>query len=132
METLLLVEDDPDAGEATREVLEAAGYRVVLARDAGQAYERLEREPVSGLVVDLALPDVGGDELLGRLRADRRFDRLPVVIHTAVPMTAALRPRLSKASGIVEKAGRPEALVRTVERALAQQPPEADRWLVEP
>jgi CheY-like chemotaxis protein len=133
MVTLLLVEDDPDAGEAAREALAGAGFQVEVASDAAQALARLEREAFGALVVDLGLPGLGGADLLDRLRADPRHRDLPIVIHTASPMTAALRPRLAAASGVVEKAGRTAPLLEALERALASRPGQASAlWLLEP
>ncbi len=133
MVTLLLVEDDPDAGEAAREALLGAGFQVEVAGDASQALARLEREDIGALVVALALPGIDGADLLDRLRADPRHRDLPIVIHTAAPMTAALRPRLAAASGVVEKAGKAAPLLEALERALAaRRGPGPEGWLLEP
>ncbi|MGC4115564.1 MAG: response regulator [Myxococcales bacterium] len=133
MVTLLLVEDDPDAGEATREELAGAGFQVEVASDAAQALARLEQEPFGALVVDLRLPGLDGADLLARLRADPRHQDLPVVIHTATPMTARLRPRLAGASGVVQKAGKPAPLLEAVQRALSARPTGGpNTWLLEP
>jgi len=58
-ETILLVEDDEFVRELERQVLEAAGYRVLAAQDPNDAERRFEevRGQVDLLVTDVVMPD---------------------------------------------------------------------------
>jgi two-component system cell cycle sensor histidine kinase/response regulator CckA len=64
-ETILLVEDQVFVRQATAEVLESAGYRVLLAGSAAQAgtVYRQCLEGVDLLLLDVVLPGTSGREL---------------------------------------------------------------------
>lgn len=70
-ETILLAEDEMFVRKATSEVLESAGYRVVIAGSASQALEAHRRcsEPVDLLLTDLVMPGISGHELANELVA---------------------------------------------------------------
>jgi two-component system chemotaxis sensor kinase CheA len=80
---VLVVEDSFTVRELQRSILEAAGYRVVTARDGREALQRLDEDPEIGLVVtDIEMPELDGIGLLRAIRADSRRAELPVVIVT--------------------------------------------------
>ncbi|MBI5069935.1 MAG: response regulator [Deltaproteobacteria bacterium] len=67
-EHLLVVDDDTRVRVLLERVLTTAGYRVTLAEDGVVALQRLAQHPDIRLVItDLAMPRMGGDELLRRL-----------------------------------------------------------------
>jgi DNA-binding NtrC family response regulator len=68
--TVLLVEDEPFVREATRSILERAGFEVLLAEDAAdamQVYEGFQRH-IDLVVTDMILPGRTGQELGHDLR----------------------------------------------------------------
>jgi two-component system, sensor histidine kinase and response regulator len=65
---VLLVEDNADARQATREILLLLGWQVLEADSGAEALRAVcKREPLLALV-DLSLPDVNGYELIEELR----------------------------------------------------------------
>jgi CheY-like chemotaxis protein len=64
-ETILLVEDEAFVRTATAEVLESAGYRLVIARSAGEALAAYRRcsWTVDLLLCDIVMPGMSGREL---------------------------------------------------------------------
>ncbi len=76
---ILVVDDDPEICDILRRTLEAAGYRVVIARDGMEAMREVELNRPSMLFVDLMMPKVDGEELLRILGTPRP----PVVLVTA-------------------------------------------------
>jgi len=70
-ETILLAEDEAFVRKATGEVLESAGYRVVIAGSATQALEAHRRcyGRVDLLLADLVMPGISGHELANELVA---------------------------------------------------------------
>jgi len=66
---VLLIEDDVQARELYRDILEAAGYRVAEAPSAAAAMEALGRERFDAAVVDYSLPDLDGLSLARRIAA---------------------------------------------------------------
>ena len=78
--TVLLVEDEAAVRRMTRRLLERPGYRVLEARHGAAALLVGEAHggAVDVLVTDLRMPEMGGPELIGRLRARR--PGLPTVL----------------------------------------------------
>lgn len=83
--TILVVDDSITTRTLEKGILEAAGYRVVVCVDGQDALDRLraEVEPVDLVVADVEMPRLDGFGLLGALRADERFARLPVILMTS-------------------------------------------------
>jgi two-component system, chemotaxis family, sensor kinase CheA len=80
---VLVVEDSFTVRELQRSILEAAGYRVVTARNGREALQCLAEDAEVGLVLtDIEMPELDGIELVRAIRADERHAELPVVIVT--------------------------------------------------
>lgn len=82
--TVLVAEDSITSRILLQGILEAAGYQVATAVDGLDAYTRLCTEPFDLLVSDVDMPRLNGFDLTARIRADRRFAELPVVLVTAL------------------------------------------------
>ncbi len=76
-----MVEDEAAVRLALRLGLERAGFAVVEAASAAEAWARFPQADV--VVLDWMLPDEPGLRLLERLRQDPRGERLPVLMLTA-------------------------------------------------
>jgi CheY-like chemotaxis protein len=68
---VLVVEDEALVRLVVIELLESLGFRAEEAATAGEAVDKLTREPVSpaAVIIDIGLPDRRGDALAGELRA---------------------------------------------------------------
>ena len=66
---LLVVDDNVDAATMLAMLLEASGHQVAVEHDALQTLERARTEAPEVCLVDIGLPDVNGNELARRLRA---------------------------------------------------------------
>jgi len=64
-ETILLVEDEAFVRKVTAEVLESAGYKLVIASSAAEALDAHRRyaAPVDLLLADVVMPGMSGREL---------------------------------------------------------------------
>jgi two-component system cell cycle response regulator DivK len=83
---VLVVEDNEKNMKLFRDVLVATGHRTLEATTGGQALELATAHSPDLVLMDIQLPDIGGVEALGRLRADVRTASLPVVALTAQAM----------------------------------------------
>ncbi len=84
--TVMVVDDDPDIREAVQDILSFEGYTVVQADNGREALDLLsQREPVRPCIIllDLMMPVMDGEELVGLLQKDPELSRLPVILVTA-------------------------------------------------
>jgi two-component system, OmpR family, KDP operon response regulator KdpE len=77
---LLVVDDEPPIVRAVAANLRVRGYEVVTAATGEGALTAVEVHQPDCVVLDLALPDLGGLEVLRRLRT---WTEVPVVVLTA-------------------------------------------------
>lgn len=77
---VLLVDDDPELRSMLEEYLSKAGFEVAVARNGVEALRLVARERPDLLLLDVAMPELGGFDVLKELRAG---SRLPVLMLTA-------------------------------------------------
>lgn len=92
---VLVADDSRAVRQATALILERAGYKVDLADNGQSAWRMLGRTRYDALVTDLEMPEVGGFELISRLRDDDILSPLPVIILSSRANQAA-RVRAAK------------------------------------
>lgn len=85
---VLLVEDDESVRRMVRVSLEMNEYDVIEAKDGLEGLLLLEMEKPDAVVLDLMMPDVGGERMLAQLRSAPETKRTPVVIITGKPEVA--------------------------------------------
>jgi len=113
---LLVVDDESQVAQGLAALLEARGYQVELAYDGRQVLERLEREPLPDLILlDYGMGDVGGEQVLQRVRETPRLSNLPVLLATASSITLDSVPR---ASGFLRKPYPREVLFAMIKKLL--------------
>ncbi|PHK93143.1 hybrid sensor histidine kinase/response regulator [Pseudoroseomonas rhizosphaerae] len=103
---VLIVEDEPAVAMLLQMLLDEHGWDGVIAHNAREAFERMDRETFDAMTLDLMLPDVDGISLFRRLRQRPDGKALPVVVISA---TAALgRQELNgDAVGVVDWLDKP-------------------------
>ncbi|MHC5035480.1 MAG: response regulator [Planctomycetota bacterium] len=81
---VLVVDDEPDAVEFVRTVLEEAGYEVLSAAngDAGLAKARAEAPDL--IILDVQMPGKDGFTVFAEARGDEQLKGIPVVMLTGV------------------------------------------------
>jgi CheY-like chemotaxis protein len=77
---LLLVDDDVASLETMSRILEAAGWRTILAHNGVEALAVLGRTRPAAIILDLIMPEMDGFEFLQRLREDRHLKSIPVIV----------------------------------------------------
>jgi two-component system cell cycle response regulator len=83
---ILAVEDEPDHLMAVEMLFRGEpGYRFFGAGTTKEAEEILEREQVDLVLLDLALPGEDGLTFCRRIKAQERFNALPVIAFSAFP-----------------------------------------------
>ena len=114
---VLLCDDDPLLVDLVQYRLPARGWDVVVARDGGEALERLSEATPSAIVLDAMMPIVDGYEVLRRLREEPATAATPVIMLTARKQeTDVLRALDLGASDYMVKPFIPEELVARLAR----------------
>jgi two-component system chemotaxis sensor kinase CheA len=81
---VLVVDDQHSVRQLQRSILEAAGYRVDVARQGREALQKVLDDPEVDLVLtDVQMPVMDGFELLKAIREDESRGSLPVAIVTS-------------------------------------------------
>ncbi|HEY4239177.1 MAG TPA: response regulator [Kofleriaceae bacterium] len=79
----LVVDDSRAIREAMTSMLGREGWIVDVAEDGARALQMAKQLRYDLIVTDLEMPELGGFELIARLRKDERFKATPVVIITS-------------------------------------------------
>jgi CheY-like chemotaxis protein len=80
--SILAVDDDPIQREFCAVYLAGPQADVTTAGSAEEGLALLETTAFDVALVDVDMPGINGIEMVRRLRADRRFDDLPVMVIT--------------------------------------------------
>ena len=85
-QVVLLVEDNERNLKLARDVLEYAGFTVLVATSGEEAVATARRSAPDVILMDLQLPGIDGHTALSLLRADSTTGSIPVVALTAFAM----------------------------------------------
>ena len=83
---LLLVEDNAINQLVAQELLEKAGFVVTIANDGQEAIDAVQRQAFDGVLMDIQMPVMDGFAATRKIRADARFQDLPIIAMTANAM----------------------------------------------
>jgi CheY-like chemotaxis protein len=93
--SVLVVEDDEDQRHLVRALLGARGWRVREAVNGRLALDAVAAKLPDVILLDLMMPEMDGFELVAALQAKAAWREIPVVVVTALDLTAEDRRRLS-------------------------------------
>ena len=77
---ILVIDDEPQMHRFLKPALEAAGYDTLRADTGGEGLRLAASRAPDAVLLDLGLPDMDGQDALGRLRA---FSAVPVIVVSA-------------------------------------------------
>jgi two-component system phosphate regulon response regulator PhoB len=122
---ILVVEDEPAIVELVTFSLREAGWEVQAVSTANAAWEAITQRVPDLVLLDWMLPDQTGLRLLGRIRSDRQFQRIPVIMLTAKSMEEDKISGLDAgADDYVTKPFSPRELQARVKALLRRKAPE--------
>jgi CheY-like chemotaxis protein len=91
MSKILVVEDVSDSANLARKILSKYKHEVVIAESGEEALQYAGDEDLKLIILDLGLPDMDGQTLLGILRRDDQLENIPIIVCTAWPPDSAKR-----------------------------------------
>ena len=123
--TILIVEDEPAIVELVKYSLREAGWTCRTVASALEAWEFLQQRTPQLILLDWMLPDQTGLRLLSRIRADRQFGAIPVIMLTAKSMEEDKLAGLdSGADDYITKPFSPRELLARSKALLRRKSPE--------
>jgi signal transduction histidine kinase/CheY-like chemotaxis protein len=93
--SVLVVEDDEDQRQLVRAILGPRGWTVREAVNGRLALDAVAAELPDVILLDLMMPEMDGFELVAALQAKPAWREIPVIVVTALDLTAEDRRRLS-------------------------------------
>jgi len=131
---VLVVEDDPDAADALKILLEDEGFATVLAPDAKAALDRVHSEKPDVILLDVMMPaGTEGFHFVWELRKDPDpgLRDLPIIVLTAIQAKTGLKFRPEEGDSaygpyeylpvqaFLDKTASSAELIATINKALA-------------
>ncbi len=119
---ILLVEDEKDLIETVTLRLEAAGYEVISACDGLEGLGKAKREKPDLIILDLMLPKMDGFKVCGLLKADTRYNKIPIIMFSARAQESDKRMGQEVfADAYITKPFEPQLLLEKIRQLLNQQ-----------
>ena len=121
---ILLVEDNEINQQLTVEMLKNAGFEIDIAANGSEASQAVKGSSYDAVLMDVQMPVMSGYEATSLIRADGRFDELPIIAMTAYAMNGAKEQCL--AAGMNDYISKPidqERLFTTLARWVRPEAP---------
>ncbi|WP_437919942.1 response regulator [Sphingobacterium sp. LRF_L2] len=80
---VFLCDDDPSILDVLEMIVQFAGAEAIIERDSAKLYERMLTTKPDILIVDLWMPNLSGDEVIKRVKADDFLKQTYVVCISA-------------------------------------------------
>jgi two-component system chemotaxis response regulator CheV len=134
--TVFFADDSSVARKQITSTLEAMGVNHISAVNGRQAWEELQKiasyadssgvpvkDMVQVILTDVEMPEMDGYMLTRKVKEDRRFAGIPVLMHSSLSSTS--NQQLGKAVGVDEYVPKfePQRLAQTLERLLTGNTP---------
>jgi two-component system alkaline phosphatase synthesis response regulator PhoP/two-component system response regulator VicR len=118
---ILLIEDEPSNSRLMEVTLRPLGFETVVRGDGSSGLEAAHDESIELIVLDIALPQLDGWQVLERLRNDPETMAIPILVLTAhVGDENLMKAADGGADVFMTKPFQPDDL-RQVVKALIQQ-----------
>ena len=119
--TILILDDDSFMRKLLEVFLSRDGYSVLQASDAHEARQYLSSGTVDVITCDIMMPDTDGFKFLEQLKADSRYQDIPVIVVTAAGLPDSITKAYELgACCVVEKPFTTETIRSAISTALNQ------------
>ncbi len=113
---ILVIDDDETILDLLKDTL-SPEYYIATAHDSLEGVELMMSERFDLMIIDLGMPVLDGVELIGKIRSNSPFDKIPILVLSAYP---ELRSRLRGADvqSVMAKPFSIDQLQRTVAKII--------------
>ena len=118
--TVLVVEDDPWIRSLMADLLAGEGYSVVQASDGKAGLELAEENEPDVILLDLAMPEKSGLDVLHELKSSKPTRDIPVIVVSAYAMLM-MGSDARRADGVIQKPFDLADLLLQVEQAATKR-----------
>ena len=122
---ILFIDDDPDFSDASRIILEQAGYEVALAKDGKTGLEKAKKDNPDLIILDVILPDINGFSVCRELKEDPKYSAIPIVLLTGLGAKSGSYAEnigaQHRADAFLEKPSSPPAILEKVNSLLTSK-----------
>jgi len=80
---ILVVDDEAQLVDMVKVRLEANNYLVLTAFDGQEGLEKAYKDNPDLIILDLMLPQMDGYKVCALLKADTRYNKIPIIMFTA-------------------------------------------------
>ncbi len=123
---ILVVDDEPDAVEFVKTVLEEAGHEVISASNGVEGLEKARAESPALVILDVQMPEKDGFGTFADMRRDPELKSIPVVMLTGIGEKTGIRVSAmdmkdylgEEPDAYIEKPVDPDVLQQTVHDVL--------------
>ncbi len=113
---ILVIDDDETILDLLKDTL-SPPYQIATAHDSLEGVEMMMSDRFDLMIIDLGMPVLDGVELIGKIRANSPFDKIPILVLSAYPELRA-RLRGADVQGIMAKPFSIDQLQRTVAKII--------------
>ncbi|MFN7038515.1 MAG: response regulator [Alphaproteobacteria bacterium] len=123
-ENILLIDDEESCLISMRMFLRDSEYNLVTAINANEAWKVLNesRLPIELIFLDLMLPDIYGIDFLIKIKQDKNFSSIPVILQTGSSNWEEIKK--AKDLGAISCIRKPynrEILLKIIKKTLSHQ-----------
>ena len=128
MALIVVIEDNADNARLAAKLLRHAGHEVIVAEDGEVGLTTVFEHHPDLVLIDLGLPDIDGQTVVGLVRQQPELKSLPLIAFTAWPEdTAYTMARAYGCDGIITKPMNTRTFVQQIADYMAAQGSRSDR-----
>lgn len=117
MARILFIDDDPYTLETLGKAVEVFGHQPLWATNGQEAMQAASQQDPDIIFLDMSLPDIGGIELIGKLRGVASLTDTPILVLSASPeLDAAELAIKAGAQAYLNKPIRLQTLLDTIQQ----------------
>lgn len=107
MKSILIIDDNKDIIELFRTILESSGYKCTVASGGKEGLEQLHGKSFDLTLLDLAMPEVSGIDVLEAVKKDTKLKTTKILIITASSPTESETARIRREYNVLDIVKKP-------------------------